>query len=659
MDGSNHPELCDCLLYLSERCNYATSHDGAGFNKIDAQFGNDLATKSKQRDLSLNQHLAARKMMQKYRGQLAHGGLLLPDYDTIRAFVANREAAKAEAAANRPPGELRIVGDRLLVSFPFNLEFNHALRDLAMSLNDARTDDGEEAAHWHWDQRSTAWNLPAQWLEPFAGLFPSFATNEAAKARIAAFEAEREAAQRRAEAAIAARKAEINGLLALVDLDGDFAGRQLRPYQKEGITTVFEQERLLLADDMGLGKTLQSAVVMTAYQKLYDCPAFILCRAGLTGQWTREIERNPLRAEIYSNHYLSIPQPPNRPFVLTVDECQDYANPKAKRTQALLRLANSEHCKSIILLSGTPMDNGDPAALLPLLQMLRHPLAKNPVKFKRRFCKGKPSKSRSVATGAAHLDELRYEMMHNPKCFLRRTKKEHLKDLPPKTRVLHSFELEGAAKTAYANRFNELRANYWERVNNGTISSQGEALVILGNLRRASSWANQSETIRLGRQILDGGEQVVIFTAYKDSAHNIATALDAQVLNGEVKPKDRDDMIQRFQAGQRRAIVCIHGTGGVGIELTAASWVILHDRVFAPGKNIQAEDRLHRLGQDNPVTALWIQSTDIQRRIDDILIAKHERTELVLDGKRKTFNGITDIGDMAKELLEEFFAKAS
>lgn len=92
--------------------------------------------------------------------------------------------------------------------------------------------------------------------------------------------------------------------------------------------------------------------------------------------------------------------------------------------------------------------------------------------------------------------------------------------------------------------------------------------------------------------------------------------------------------------------------GGVGITLTAASNVILVDRPWTPGDTEQAEDRCHRIGQNNTVNTFWVQLGLIDEAIDRLLESKQQRIELVLKGKRKTLRGLTSPAELAKELLE-------
>jgi hypothetical protein len=72
-------------------------------------------------------------------------------------------------------------------------------------------------------------------------------------------------------------------------------------------------------------------------------------------------------------------------------------------------------------------------------------------------------------------------------------------------------------------------------------------------------------TIGTAQDLLDGGQQVVIFTEFKDTGNQIAAALGGEFLSGDTPNADRDPMVQRFQAGTTRALVCTFKAGGVGI----------------------------------------------------------------------------------------------
>ncbi len=124
-----------------------------------------------------------------------------------------------------------------------------------------------------------------------------------------------------------------------------------------------------------------------------------------------------------------------------------------------------------------------------------------------------------------------------------------------------------------------------------------------------------------------------------------------ELLTGETKVEVRQDIVDRFQAGESKVFVGTIKAGGVGLTLTAASNVILVDRAWTPGDVEQAEDRCHRMGQQSAVFATWLQLGAIDEAIDNLILQKSERIELVLKGKRKTLRGIGSAKDLAKELL--------
>lgn len=172
-------------------------------------------------------------------------------------------------------------------------------------------------------------------------------------------------------------------------------------------------------------------------------------------------------------------------------------------------------------------------------------------------------------------------------------------------------------------------------------------------MRHAGSIAKSEAAIELAQEAIEQGGQVVLFTAFKESGEAIAKSLNCSFLSGDVSKEDRQSMVDRFQTGTDKAIVCTFGAGGVGITLTAAQTVILVDRPWTPGDAEQSEDRLHRIGQKNAVTAIWLQHGDTDIAIDQLLQEKAERIELVLAGKRKTMRGTGSAGQIAQELLPE------
>ena len=94
--------------------------------------------------------------------------------------------------------------------------------------------------------------------------------------------------------------------------------------------------------------------------------------------------------------------------VLIADEAHYAQNAHTRRSLALLRLARHPRLRAIWLLTGTPMKNGRPAQLLPLLAAIDHPLARDQLAFEELFCQGhwrqQGGRLRWQADGASRLE---------------------------------------------------------------------------------------------------------------------------------------------------------------------------------------------------------------------------------------------------------------
>jgi len=201
----------------------------------------------------------------------------------------------------------------------------------------------------------------------------------------------------------------------------------------------------------------------------------------------------------------------------------------------------------------------------------------------------------------------------------------------------------------------------------------GQALVMLGHLRHAGSKAKARATIDLIDGIFEEDAEesleaerenrshkpaaVIVFCAYKDTAAQIAEKFGVSVMSGDIPDKQRQPMVDDFQAGETRVFVGIYGAGGVGVTLTAANTVILVDRPWTPGDAEQAEDRSHRIGQDGHVVCQWLQIPQfinpVDAKIDTILQKKQENVVKMLDGGTGNYDPDLLFSAMANDLLYE------
>src|SRR5271166_4532052 len=170
------------------------------------------------------------------------------------------------------------------------------------------------------------------------------------------------------------------------DSEQDFPcpkGLEYLGYQKAGIAYALKRRGTLIADDMGLGKTVQAIGVINA-SNAHNI--LIVCPASVKLNWARELERWLTRersisiampgkklepGEIVICNYEQLDKIPAKASfdLLIADEAHACKNPKSKRTKGIMRLAKKVDGR-VILLTGTPLLNGRPVELWPLLQIV-------------------------------------------------------------------------------------------------------------------------------------------------------------------------------------------------------------------------------------------------------------------------------------------------
>jgi hypothetical protein len=643
-DEPANTSLEQAILFLAGRCDGASSDDGIGFSGADTGFGHWLADRiSDGKPLIRKWAASAHRMLQKYRRtQLEPNGYGLPDWSEIEAHYPEEIKPVATPEAETSGYRLELHGGLIVAHSPY---------DPTRRLNEIY----KSVPGWEFDGATKAWTFPvkqaAQLLEALGERLEQYEIDPAIQAAIDAAEADRyQQAMQAAE--------EIIQLVEAAKLDEPLpSGRTLFQHQKDGVSWLLSHRKNgilpggILADQMGLGKTVEALVAAKAMRAVYDCPILVICPASLQENWLREAEGVGVAIEVFS--WAKMPKPlDTAKYVLIGDEAHYIQSLSSQRTKNFLALAHHPNCLASWALTGTPIKNGRPINLYPLLLATGHPLANDKKQYERYFCAAREKsvgRGRTIwdNTGAAHLDELAKK---TEDAILRRTKQECL-DLPEKIRSLRPVELSAEASKIYNAKLSELVANYKERLAKKLISDEGEALVTLGQLRLAGSVAKVEPAIEMAQDLLEQGEQVILFTEFTESAKAIHEALGGELLTGETPTEERQAIVDRFQSGESKVFVGTIKAGGVGLTLTAASFVILVDRPWAPGDAEQAEDRAHRIGQNATVNAIWLQYGLIDTSIDQLLQQKSDRIELVLKGKRKTLRGLGNPAELAKELL--------
>lgn len=537
----------------------------------------------------------------------------------------------------KAPGKVQLVGQNLIVSFGYKQQYVDKCKEIKAELK-AGSYNGE----------GKFWQFPLSASELIALAFPEFEFDSAIADSVASARAE-------ALAIEAQKQVELQRLIDAANLDGDFNGRSLYQHQKDSVRWAINQIQstdlrgVILALDMGLGKTTVSLVAAKAYQSLFNIPVFVICPASLKDNWKREAELIGCQIEVFSWAKMAKPLEHSE-YILIADEAHyAQAGQKSQRGKNFIELATNANCKAAMFLTGTPLKNGRPVNLYPLLKASNHCLAKDKKGYEVRYCAARPTRFCPWdTTGAAHLDELH---ANTRDVILRRMKSECL-DLPEKTRIFRTSEVTGDRLSQWKDAFREAKARYDEMREELNPAS---AIVLMGQLRKAGSIAKVDTAIEIAEEILSQGNQVVLFTEFLESAKELQSILGGELLIGDTPVEDRQAMVDRFQSGESKVFISTSRAGGVGITLTKAQDVIMVDRPWTPGDAIQCEDRCHRIGQKSAVSAIWLQYGEIDEKVDSILAEKHERIELVLQGKRKTLRGIKSPKDVAVELARSIF----
>jgi hypothetical protein len=558
---------------------------------------------------------------------------------TLSAIADAVAPIEAQSAAPIAPNGKRIVirDSTILVEFPYNPDDVEAVRTLRDTLRAGQ-----------WDVGKKVWVFP---LSPrtITALEILGYTHGFDVTALSAWRAERAAES--AALQMLADKAAASLLARLGDLSAPLpSGRRLFPFQRDGVEWLAAHPRAILADGMGCGKTTEALVAAKAYAP--EHVILVVCPASLRTNWLREAEACGVAISVHS--WAKLPAPLEAtPYVVIADEAHYAQSVKSQRTKSFLDLAAS--AQAVWCLTGTPIKNGRPTNLWPLLVATKHPLASDRKGYEIRYCGAHATRwTRWDVTGAAHLDELHGQIKSH---MLRRTKAEVLQDLPAKTRVKVEAEPNADELKAYRARLAELRAEYGERVKAGEIQGDGQALVFLSHLRQCGSLAKVSSVVALAEDILEEGSSVVIFTETLATVAALRVALmshGVSVLTGDTLQDMRQVQVDRFQGGENRVFLGTIRAGGVGLTLTAANHVILVDRPWTPGDAEQAEDRTHRIGQHTAVTAHWMQlrsGLGLDVEIDALLEKKQERIDLVLAGKRKSLKGVESVSSAASELV--------
>ena len=431
---------------------------------------------------------------------------------------------------------------------------------------------------------------------------------------------------------------------------------QLRPYQQEGYEWMSRLAHwgagACLADDMGLGKTLQAITLMQA--RAGKGPALVLMPTSVLHNWQQELKRfapaltvkilNQQGADrqqlvsgadagdvVLSTYGLLVTEgellSQRNWSTIVLDEAHTIKNRDTQTSKAAMQLQADFR----LMLTGTPLQN-HLSEIWNLFQFANPGLLGSFQQFTDRF----------ILPIERDHDQDRQRLLRRllSPFLLRRTKDDVLNELPEKTEITLRVDLSADEQALYDNLRQQAIANLEE----GSKSAL-QTLAEITRLRQAACHPRlineklktpSSKTaafLHLAEELRQSGHRALVFSQFTSHLALIREALDKQdipylYLDGSTSSAERDRLVRQFQTGDEPLFLISLKAGGLGLNLTAADYVVHLDPWWNPAVEDQASDRAHRIGQERPVTVYRLIAAGT---IEEKIIRLHQNKRSMAD----------------------------
>ena len=446
---------------------------------------------------------------------------------------------------------------------------------------------------------------------------------------------------------------------------------ELRPYQVEGYRWLARLSRwgagACLADDMGLGKTVQTLAVLL--ERAPGGPALVIAPTSVIANWQDEARRfaPTLNVKRYAGFIPSrealLKEPaPFDLFLVTygvlqndieqlsaiewhsavLDEAQAVKNPAAKRSRAVKALRAAFR----VITTGTPIQN-NLIDLHSLFGFVNPGLLGSLAQFRANF-------AAPIERDADAWTQGRLRRLIAP-FLLRRLKADVLDDLPERTEIILHVEMSSEEAALYeALRQRAVEELEGARRDGPELAEGARRVQVLAHLtrlrlaccnprlvtdaKRAPPSAKLATFATTLEELLANRHKVLVFSQFVKhlqlvEEHLRSAGVGYQYLDGSTPAKARAERINAFQAGQGDVFLISLKAGGVGLNLTAADYVIHMDPWWNPAVEDQASDRAHRIGQTRPVTIYRLVTVGtIEEQIVDLHHRKRDLADQLLEG---------------------------
>jgi SWI/SNF-related matrix-associated actin-dependent regulator 1 of chromatin subfamily A len=427
-------------------------------------------------------------------------------------------------------------------------------------------------------------------------------------------------------------------------------------YQKIGVfrATHKFKGRVLFSDEVGLGKSAQSLHTALHYKE--DGPIVIACPNSIKFGWEIEVHKHaglqswilnglkpPLRLPLHIPPVIILNWDILRggwtdrlillkPSVVIGDEITAIKG-NSQRTKAFRRLCYG--VPTLLFLSGTPIENG-PIEFFNALNLLRKDLFPAFRTFAFRYSIPKVTPWGIKFHGSCREPELNKLLLDS--CMIRRTKDEVLKELPPLQRIMVPLEIdrkeyEEAEKNFLSWLFKQNPGKAMKVKNAVHIAKLSYLLGLIAKLKTPA-------VIEWIEDFLENtNKKLVVFGHHRNFLENLHAKFSNQsvLVYGGIAGHKRQAMIDKFAADKKTKIFLgsITATGsGINKLQTVCSDMVIAELIWTGMKLIQAEGRLHRLGQKNPVSAYYLVAENTtESLLCKVIHAKQASINAIVDGK--------------------------
>jgi SNF2 family DNA or RNA helicase len=450
----------------------------------------------------------------------------------------------------------------------------------------------------------------------------------------------------------------------------------LYEFQRAGVEFLALHEGALLADDMGLGKTVQTLVALPKKPKV-----ICVCPANVKYNWEDEANKwrpdlkvtvlsgrgsfqLPEAGEIVVVNYDILPQwllPIKKgkgpavtieqravlaETILVADEAQlvkKYKSARAKKINSLSRL-----CKRVWFLTGTPLENKPPDLFGVVTAGNMNPFG-GWDRFVGLF--------NGISNGYGIIWGMpKPEVPERMKrIMLRRMRPEVMKDLPPKTyqnitinnldkglqKRLDELLIE-AVKMDWLSRGEDPNSKEFTRLkrNLNLLADTMKGLPdfdMFSEIRAILAEARIPAMLEIVETYEESETPLVVFSAHKKPVEELGKRDGWAFIHGNTPAKRRRDLVKSFQSGELKGLALTIKAGGIGITLTRASHALFVDLDWIPGANIQAEDRLDRIGQtaDKVLIKIMRSNHPLDKHVQALIVRKMETMRKALEEEIK------------------------